>query len=66
MRLFGGEYVNGAISLEILLLSILPLCVISGLTTLLNSYGYYRHVLILGVAMSVPQTVLYFAFSTTI
>jgi len=61
MRLFGGEYVNGALSLEILLLSILPLCVISGLTTLLNSYGYYRHVLILGLAMSVPQTILYFA-----
>ena len=60
MRLFGADYVDGAISLEILLLSILPLCVISGVTTLLNSYGYYRHVLILGLAMSVPQTILYF------
>ena len=60
MRLFGGEYVDGAISLAILLLSILPLCIISGITTLLNSYGYYRHVLILGLAISVPQTILYF------
>ena len=61
MRLFGSDYVNGALSLEILLLSILPLCVISGVCTLLNSYGYYRHVLIIGLAMSVPQTLLYFA-----
>ena len=60
MRLFGGEYVNGALSLEILLLSILPVCVISGVTTLLNSNGYYRHVLILGLGMSIPQTILYF------
>lgn len=60
MRLFGGEYVNGAISLEILLLSVLPLCVNSGVYTLMNSYGYYRHVLILGLAISVPQTILYF------
>lgn len=60
MRLFGDEYVNGAISLQILLLSILPVCVISGVTTLLNSYGYYRYVLILGLAMSIPQTILYF------
>ena len=60
MRLFGEEYVNGAISLQILLLSILPVCVISGVTTLLNSYGFYRYVLILGLAMSIPQTILYF------
>ena len=61
MFLFGREYVDGTISLQILLLSILPLCVTSGIITLLNSYGHYRHVLIVGLAISVPQTILYFA-----
>jgi len=61
MGLFGDEYEDGSLSLQILLLSVLPLCVIGGLTTLLNSYGYYRYVLILGLAMTIPQTLLYLA-----
>lgn len=60
MRLFGRSYIHGAITLEILLLSILPLCVISGVYTLMNSYGRYKQVLILGISMTIPQTVLYF------
>jgi O-antigen/teichoic acid export membrane protein len=60
MHLFGRSYIHGAITLEILLLSILPLCVISGVYTLMNSYGRYRQVLILGISMTIPQTVLYF------
>ena len=39
----------------------LPMCVISGINTLVYSYGRYRYVLIIGLALSVPQTVLYLA-----
>jgi O-antigen/teichoic acid export membrane protein len=61
MGLFGSNYVDGSVLLGILLLSMLPMCVISGINTLVYSYGRYRYVLIIGLAVSVPQTVLYLA-----
>ncbi len=47
-------------SLEILLLSMLPLAVLSGINALVYSYGNYRHVLIIGLAVSIPRAILYF------
>lgn len=61
MRLLGSAYVNGAPSLEILLLSVLPLAVLTGVNTLVYSYGMYKQVLIIGLASSIPRTILYFA-----
>ena len=60
MRLFGDVYVTGSISLQILLLSILPTCVATGISTLNFAYGNYKYVLIVGLAISVSQTLLYF------
>jgi O-antigen/teichoic acid export membrane protein len=61
MGLFGTGYVDSSVLLGILLLSMLPMCLINGINTLVYSYGRYRYVLIIGLAVSVPQTVLYLA-----
>ena len=61
MRLFGQHYVGGSLSLEILLLSMLPMAILTGVNTLVYSYGNYRDVLIIGLAVSIPRTILYFA-----
>jgi O-antigen/teichoic acid export membrane protein len=60
MQLFGRGYIEGSSILEILLLSILPTAVMSGINTLVYSYGNYRQVLIIGLAGSIPRTILYF------
>jgi len=60
MELFGQNYINGSSSLEILLLSMLPMAVLTGINTLVYSYGNYRYVLFIGLAVSIPQTLLYF------
>jgi O-antigen/teichoic acid export membrane protein len=61
MGLFGTNYADSAILLGNLLLSLLPMCVINGVNTLVYSYGMYRNVLLLGLALSIPQTALYLA-----
>jgi O-antigen/teichoic acid export membrane protein len=60
MQLIGGEYTEGMLSLQILLLSVLPTGVTAGVNALVYSYGNYRQVLALGLAMNMPRTVLYF------
>jgi len=60
MQLFGNNYAEGSSTLELLLLSILPITVMVGINTLAYSYGNYRQVLAIGLASSVPRTVLYF------
>lgn len=60
MQLFGQHYVSGELPLEILLLSLLPMAVLTGVNTLVYSYGNYRDVLVIGLAVSIPRTVLYF------
>jgi O-antigen/teichoic acid export membrane protein len=60
MQLFGQNYTNGSSSLEILLLSMLPMTVLTGINTLIYSYGNYRDVLMIGLAVSIPRTLLYF------
>jgi O-antigen/teichoic acid export membrane protein len=60
MQIFGYEYIEGSYPLQILLLSILPTAITAGISILLYSYGNYRHVLIIGLAVSIPRAILYF------
>ena len=60
MQLFNQNYVEGASALEVLLLSMLPIAVLTGVSTLVYSYGNYRQVLAIGLVSSIPRTVLYF------
>ncbi len=60
MQLFGHGYTDGSFVLEILLLSTLPATVGSGINSLIYSRGNYRQVLVIGMASSIPRTVLYF------
>lgn len=60
MRLLGNDYLIGSSYLEILLLSIFPMIILSGINALVYSYGNYRQVFLIGVAMSIPRTLLYF------
>ena len=48
--------------MQLLLVSILPIAVSAGISTLMYSYGSYRDVLIIGLATSVPRIILYFIF----
>jgi len=48
--------------LQILLLSILPTAVTVGISILAYSYGNYAQVLIIGLATTIPRTILYFIF----
>jgi O-antigen/teichoic acid export membrane protein len=60
MQLVGQAYIEASSSLEILLLSMLPTVVLTGVTTLVYSYGNYKQVLAIGLATSIPRTALYF------
>jgi O-antigen/teichoic acid export membrane protein len=59
MQLFGEDYIKGSSSLEILLLSMLPFTIMTGINTLVYSYGNYKQVLAIGLASSIPRVVLY-------
>jgi O-antigen/teichoic acid export membrane protein len=59
MQLFGEDYIKGSSSLEILLLSMLPFAIMSGINTLVYSYGNYKQVLAIGLASNIPRAVLY-------
>jgi O-antigen/teichoic acid export membrane protein len=65
MQLIGREYVEGTLSLQILLLSVFPTGVSAGINALVYSYGNYRQVLAIGLAMNMPRTVLYFILVPT-
>lgn len=60
LGILGRDYVDGATSLDILLLSVFPTAVMTGVNTLVYTYGNYRQVLGIGLALSVPRTLLYF------
>lgn len=60
MHLFGQQYIEGASSLQILMWSMLPTAVMTGVSTLSYSYGNFRQVLLIGLAASIPRTLLYF------
>jgi O-antigen/teichoic acid export membrane protein len=61
MQLFGASYARGELSLQILLLSVLPTIVANGVANLVYSYGNYKQSLAIDFAMNIPRTVLYFA-----
>jgi O-antigen/teichoic acid export membrane protein len=65
MQLIGQDYTQGALSLQILLLSMLPTAILTGVNALAYSYGNYRQVLMIGLATSVPRTMLYFVLVPT-
>jgi O-antigen/teichoic acid export membrane protein len=60
LHLLGEDYAEGSLSLEIMLLSMLPTAVQYGITSLAFSYANYRQVLFTGLSTSVPRVVLYF------
>lgn len=60
LKLIDQDYAQGSLSLQILLTSMIPLAVIGGVNALAYSYGNYKHVLIIGLAMNLPRTILYF------
>jgi O-antigen/teichoic acid export membrane protein len=62
LQLFGSNYARGSTNLQILILSILPTAIISGISVLVYAYGNNRHVLIIGLFTSIPRTLLYFIF----
>lgn len=59
MNLIGSNYEKGSSSLQILLLSSFPIIVLTGVETLVFSYGQYRHTLTISLATSIPRTILY-------
>jgi O-antigen/teichoic acid export membrane protein len=65
MQLIGQDYSQGALSLQILLLSMLPTAILTGVNALAYSYGNYRQVLMIGLATSIPRTMLYFVLVPT-
>jgi O-antigen/teichoic acid export membrane protein len=65
MQLIGQDYIQGAPSLQILLLSMLPTAIFTGVNALVYSYGNYRQVLMIGLATSIPRTMLYFVLVPT-
>jgi O-antigen/teichoic acid export membrane protein len=60
LQLFNTSYVDGYLQLEILLVSMLPIAVMTGVTALVYSYGNYKQVLLIGLSSSIPRAVLYF------
>ena len=60
MQLIGQNYIQGTLSLQILLLSTLPAIVLTGIDTLVYSYGNYRQSLAIGLTLHIPRAVLYF------
>lgn len=65
LGLIGPNYVQASISLKIILLSVFPLSFILGISTLVYSYGNYRQVLIIGLALNIPRVLLYFLLVPT-
>lgn len=57
--LLGRDYMDASILLRMFLLAILPLSISHMIGQLVYAYGSYRQVLYLGIASSIPRTVLY-------
>jgi stage V sporulation protein B len=60
LGLIGPNYVQASIPLKIILLSILPLTLLMGISTLVYSYGNYWQVLAMGLGLNVPRVLFYF------
>ena len=60
MQIFGQHYVEGYSSLEILVISVLPTSVAGFITVLVYSYGNYKQVMAIGLALTIPRVASYF------
>jgi O-antigen/teichoic acid export membrane protein len=60
MQLIGQSYVAASFPMQILLSSLLPATVATGISVLVYAYGRYKQVLTIGLATNVPRTILYF------
>jgi len=60
LGIFGEGYAVADFTLSVLLFSMLPLIISTGVYTLVYAYGNYRQVLAIGLAGNVPSVVLYF------
>jgi O-antigen/teichoic acid export membrane protein len=60
MGLLGEEYSTAALPLSILLLSLLPVSITSGISNLAYACGRNRQVLAIGLATNLPRALLYF------
>ncbi|MHA1722239.1 MAG: hypothetical protein ACTSXW_04085, partial [Candidatus Baldrarchaeia archaeon] len=56
---FGSSYVDAWLILTILLVGVAPFAIVQGVNVLAYAYGLYRLVLILGIVVSLPRTLLY-------
>ena len=64
LLLFGPNYIDGVLVLQLLLVSMLPITVATGIRTLVYSYGNYRQVLTIGLFTGIPRIILYFVLVT--
>jgi len=60
MGFFGKSFVDGSSSLEILLLTIIPMALNAAIINLALTYGNYRQVLAIGLSANIPRALLYF------
>jgi O-antigen/teichoic acid export membrane protein len=62
LSLMGSQYVQATSTLSILALSIIPLTLVSTVSNLVYAFGSYGRTLVIGLAVNVPQVILYFFF----
>lgn len=60
LNLLGQNYTEGATALQILLLSIPPTIIHSGISNLIYSYGNYKQSIAFDSSMGIPRIILYF------
>jgi O-antigen/teichoic acid export membrane protein len=60
LNLLGQNYVEGETALQILLLSIPPTIIHSGISNLIYSYGNYKQSIAFDSTMGIPRIILYF------
>jgi O-antigen/teichoic acid export membrane protein len=61
LSIFSHQYSAGALPLVILLMSVIPVALSTGINNFYYSQGKYRKVMIIGILTSVPRTAIYFA-----
>lgn len=59
LGLLGSEYIGASNTLRILLVSSVPLAVTACINSLVYAYGFYRMVLVIGLAQNIPRMLLY-------
>ena len=59
LSLLGPEYTTAATSLQILLLSLIPLAITGAVTNLLYAYGDYTKITAIGLAQNIPRIAAY-------